>query len=116
MPEEAGDAASPDAEYENGVMVGNGPYMLETARSDEEIVLVKNEEWQGDFNGETWDDRLERIIFRVQADPDTAYNAFEAGEADNANIPPARVSEAEENYGNTLDAIGRASCRERVCQ
>ncbi len=103
MPEEAGDAASPVAEYENGVMVGNGPYMLETARSDEEIVLVKNEEWQGDFNGETWDDRLDRIIFRVQADPDTAYNAFEAGEADNANIPPARVSEAEENYGNTLD-------------
>lgn len=103
MPEEAGDAESPVADYENGVMVGNGPYMLEAARTDEEIVLVKNDEWQGDFDGETWDDRLERIIFRVQADPDTAYNAFEAGEADNANIPPARVSEAEENYGNTLD-------------
>jgi ABC-type transport system substrate-binding protein len=103
MPEEAGDAASPVADYENGVMVGNGPYMLESARSDEEIVLVKNDEWMGDFNGETWDNRLDRIIFRVQADPDTAYNAFEAGEADNANIPPARVSEAEENYGNTLD-------------
>jgi ABC-type oligopeptide transport system substrate-binding subunit len=103
MPEEAGDGSEPVAEYENGVMVGNGPYMLETARSDEEIVLVKNDEWRGDFDGETWDDRLERIIFRVQADPDTAYNAFEAGEADNANIPPARVSEAEANYGNTLD-------------
>lgn len=103
MPEEAGDAASPVADYENGVMIGNGPYMLETARTDEEIVLVKNDEWTGDFDGETWENRLERIIFRVQADPDTAYNAFEAGEADNANIPPARVSEAEENYGNTLD-------------
>lgn len=103
MPEEAGDAESPVADYENDVMIGNGPYMIESARTDEEIVLVKNDEWQGDFDGETWDDRLERIIFRVQADPDTAYNAFEAGEADNANIPPARVSEAEENYGNTLD-------------
>lgn len=103
MPEEAGDGASPVADYENGVMIGNGPYMMESARTDDEIVLVKNDEWRGDFNGETWDNRLDRIIFRVQADPDTAYNAFEAGEADNANIPPARVSEAQENYGNTLD-------------
>ncbi len=41
--------------------------------------------------------------FRTSADPDTAYNAFEAGEGDNANIPPARVSEAQENWGTTLD-------------
>jgi len=103
MPEEAGDAANPVADYENGVMVGNGPYMLETARTDEEIVLVKNEEWGGDFDGETWDGRLDRIVFRVQADPDTAYNAFEAGEADNANIPPARVEQARADHGTTLD-------------
>lgn len=103
MPEEAGDAANPVADYENGVMIGNGPYMMESARTDEELVLVKNDEWRGDFNGETWDTRLDRIVFRVQADPDTAYNAFEAGEADNANIPPARATEAKENYGTTLD-------------
>ncbi len=103
MPEEAGDAASPVEDYENGVMIGNGPYMMEEARTDEEIVLVKNDEWRGDFNGETWDGRLDRIVFRVQADPDTAYNAFEAGEADNANIPPARVTQAQEDYGTTLD-------------
>ncbi|MGK2930974.1 MAG: peptide ABC transporter substrate-binding protein [Acidimicrobiales bacterium] len=103
MPEEAGDAASPVDDYENGVMIGNGPYMMEEARTDEEIVLVRNDEWRGDFNGETWDGRLDRIVFRVQADPDTAYNAFEAGEADNANIPPARVTQAQEDYGTTLD-------------
>ncbi len=103
MPEEAGDGAAPVTDYENGIMIGNGPYAMETARTDEEIILVKNDTWVGDFNGETWDDRLDRIIFRVQADPDTGYNAFEAGESDNANIPPARVSDAEANYGNTLD-------------
>lgn len=103
MPEEAGDGAAPNAEYENGVMIGNGPYAMEAARTDEEIVLVKNDSWKGDFDGETWDDRLDRIIFRVQADPDTAYNAFEAGEADNANIPPARVTQAEADHGTTLD-------------
>ena len=73
--------------YENTLMVGNGPYMMEAARTDEEIVLVKNDTWTGDINGETWDDRLDRITFRTSADPDTAYNAFEAGEADTAQHP-----------------------------
>jgi oligopeptide transport system substrate-binding protein len=91
------------AEYENGMMIGNGPYMLESARTDQEIVLVKNPEWTGDINGETWDDRLDKITFRVFADPDTAYAALEAGEVDTANIPPGRVNEADENYGTTLD-------------
>ncbi len=31
------------------------------------------------YNGETWPDRAERITFRVIADPDTSYNALEAG-------------------------------------
>ena len=100
MPE--GASADP-AGYENSVMIGNGPYMMEAARTDEEIVLVKNEAWTGDINGDTWDDRLERMTFRTSADPDTAYNAFEAGECDTANIPPARALEAQENWGTTLD-------------
>jgi ABC-type oligopeptide transport system substrate-binding subunit len=98
---EAADASG-DA-YENELMVGNGPYMMESPRTDEEIVLVRNENWAGDFNGETWPDRLERITFRVIADPDTSYNAFEAGETDLANIPPARAAEAQSNWGTTLD-------------
>ncbi len=89
--------------YENGIMVGNGPYMLDAERTDEQIVLVRNEAWTGDFNQETWPDRVGRIEFNVSTDPDTAYNAFEAGEGDTANIPPARVDEARENWGTTLD-------------
>ena len=45
-------------------MIGNGPYMLESPRTDQEIVLVKNDNWQGDVNGETWPDRLDKITFR----------------------------------------------------
>ncbi len=84
-------------------MVGNGAYMMEAPRTDEEIVIVKNPDWKGDLDGETWDDRLDRIVFRVFSDPDTAYNAFEAGECDTANIPPARALEARDNWGTTLD-------------
>jgi oligopeptide transport system substrate-binding protein len=100
VPDAAIDAG---AEWENDVMIGNGPYAMESARTDEEIVLVKSDNWQGDFNGDTWDGRLDTIIFRTQTDPDTGYNAFEAGEGDNANIPPGRIQEAQENWGTTLD-------------
>jgi oligopeptide transport system substrate-binding protein len=96
-------AVAAGAEWENGVMIGNGPYAMETERTDEEIRLVKNDAWQGDFNGETWPDRLSTITFRTQSDPDTGFAAFEAGEGDNANIPPGRIADVEENYGSTLD-------------
>jgi len=99
LPEEAN--ADP-AGYENGLMVGNGPYKLESARTDTRIVLVKNDTWAGDVNGETWDDRLDKITFLIQSDPDTAYNAFEAGEGHNATVPPGRWGEAKENHGNTI--------------
>jgi ABC-type transport system substrate-binding protein len=97
------DAIEAGADWENGPMFGNGPYKMEEARTDETIKVVKNDEWAGDFNGETWDERLDTIEFRVTADPDTSYNSFEAGEGHNANIPPARVSDAEATYPNTLD-------------
>jgi oligopeptide transport system substrate-binding protein len=100
VPDAAIDAGS---EWENSVMFGNGPYDLESARTDQEIVLVRNENWQGDFNGETWPDRLDAIVFRTQSDPDTGFNAFEAGEGDNANIPPGRIQDAQDNWGTTLD-------------
>ncbi|MDQ3176969.1 MAG: ABC transporter substrate-binding protein [Actinomycetota bacterium] len=89
--------------YENGIMVGNGPYMLESERSDEQIVVVRNEAWGGDFNQETWPDRVGRIEFNVSSDPETAYNAFEAGEGDTANIPPALAEQARADHGTTLD-------------
>lgn len=89
-------------EWQNGMMIGNGPYMLEKPRTDEEIVLVRNPEWGGDIFGNT-EATLDRITFRTSADPETAYNAFEAGEGDTANIPPGRVNEADQNYATTLD-------------
>ena len=91
------------ANWENEVMFGNGPYKMEAARTDQEIVLVKNDEWNGDANQDTWDDRLDSITFKTAADPDTSYNSFEAGEGNNASIPPARVADAEAAYQNTLD-------------
>ena len=100
MPSAVDDLAD-QGEWENGVMIGNGPYKMEKARTDQEIVLVKSDTWAGDVNGEKWEDRLDKIVFKVSADPDTAYNAFEAGEGLTANVPPGRAKEADENHATT---------------
>lgn len=101
MPSAVDDLAD-QLEWENGLMIGNGPYMMESPRTDEEIVLVRNDAWGGDiFGNETA--TLDRIVFRTSTDPDSAYNAFEAGEGDTANIPPGRVNEAQDNFATTLD-------------
>ncbi len=100
MPEEAGPTPGT---YENGLMAASGPYKLAEPRTDDQIVLVKNEDWAGDINGETWPDRLDQITFLTYADPDTSFNALSAGETMTAQIPPARVTEADETFGTTLD-------------
>ena len=81
-------------------MFGNGPYMLEVAahrRGDRPRAERR------------LDRRLQRrdLARPPRHDhvpdlrrPDTAYNAFEAGEGDNANIPPARVDEAQDELGH----------------
>jgi len=97
------DKLSDQAEWENGLMIGNGPYKLGAPRNDQEIVLVRNDEWTGDVNGKKWPDRISKITFKVSADPDTAYNAFEAGEGDTASIPSGRAKEADQNYATTMN-------------
>jgi ABC-type transport system substrate-binding protein len=105
MPEAAEEGDPND--WENGLMIGNGPFMMDAPRTDEEITLVPNPEWDGTLYDEAFglpaDPYLERLTFRTNADPDTSYNAFEAGEGHNANIPPDRVEEADSNYPTTLD-------------
>jgi oligopeptide transport system substrate-binding protein len=94
-------------EWENGLMIGNGPFMLDAPRTSEEIVLVPNPEWDGTLYDEALDlpadPYLEKLTFRTSEDPDTSYNSFEAGEGHTANIPPDRVEEADSTYPTTLD-------------
>jgi ABC-type oligopeptide transport system substrate-binding subunit len=106
VPEEAGTDAATAAGWENGKMFGNGPFMLEAPRTDTEIVLVPNPDWDGtkytdlDLPEKPY---LDKITFQVTADPDTSFNSFEAGEGQTGQIPPGRVTEATEAYANTLD-------------
>ena len=38
-------------EWENGLMIGNGPYKLAEPRNDQQIVVERNDEWGGDIFG-----------------------------------------------------------------
>jgi oligopeptide transport system substrate-binding protein len=99
VPEAAVEAG---VDFENTAMVGSGAYTMETPRNDQEIVLVKNDAWAGDFNGNTWDTRPDTIRFVISADADTTFNALEAGELMSATVPAGRSQDALDNWGNSL--------------
>jgi len=94
-------------EWENGLMVGNGPFMLDEPRNDQEVVLVPNPQWDGTKYDEGLElpeqPFLDKITFVVSADEDTAYNSFEAGEAQVGPLPAGRVQQAADQYASTLD-------------
>jgi oligopeptide transport system substrate-binding protein len=118
MPE-AVDELDDQADWENGDMIGNGPFMLEEPRSDQEIRLVPNTEWNGTLYdpalGLPEQPFLERLIYQVATDRDTAYNAFEAGEVQVGPIPQGRFGEAAENYGTTTDTPILGSYHFELC-
>jgi oligopeptide transport system substrate-binding protein len=105
MPSAVDDLAD-QKQWDRGLMIGNGPFMLAEPRTDTDIVLVPNPKWDGtkypdlDLPEQPYVDQLD---FRVTADPDTSYNSFEAGEGADAQIPPGRYVAAKETYGTTLD-------------
>lgn len=83
-------------------MIGNGPFKLEGAPGEREIVLVRNDRWGGSVAGAE-EAMLDKITFRVSESIDAAFDAFESDEADTAPIPPTRVEDVRAKYGHTLD-------------
>lgn len=97
MPE-ARFAIDDQSQWERGVMIGNGPFAMESAQTDQEIVLVRNDLWAGDIFGNT-SAVLDRIVFRIFADEDSMFAAFEAGETMSSSIPSGQFASATEKYG-----------------
>ena len=101
------DELDDQSEWEQGIMIGNGPFMMEEPANDQQIVLVPNPEWDGTQYDEALglpeQPFLDSLTFVVGQDLDTAYNAFEAGEGDATNFAPGRYQEAQDNYATTID-------------
>lgn len=100
------DQGADQLDWDRTQMSGNGPYMLESARSDQEIAVGPNPYWDGTAYDEVLElpeqPYLDRLTFRVGSDIDASFNAFEAGEVDSGPIPPTRLDAVLE-YPNVRD-------------
>jgi ABC-type transport system substrate-binding protein len=85
--EEAGD------QYGFTTVVGTGPFKFERWEKDAQIVVVKNEDyWMEEFP------RLDKIVYRLIADPQVGKLALETGEVDVLQDPPLdQVPDFQEN-------------------
>jgi ABC-type transport system substrate-binding protein len=88
-------------------MIGNGPFMLESAPTQQQVVLVPNPEWDGTKYDEELglpaQPYLEKITFVVSQDQDTAWNAFLAGEGQVGQLTSGRIQEAVDQFATTLN-------------
>lgn len=83
-----------------GLTIGNGPFKLESSgATTDDVVLVPNDKWAGNVYGDT-DVYLKKITFKMTDSVETAYQAFEAGEGDDANVPSGQFKSALATYKN----------------
>lgn len=102
LPEEELAQLEDQTQWEQGVMIGNGPFvMAEPWQHDVSIKLERNPDYFGGLTGEPA--VLDALEFRISADLDSAYADFEAGNGQTGRIPAGRFAEATGNYPNTTE-------------
>ena len=78
--------------------IGNGPFMMaEPWQHNQYINLVRFDDYYGDAP------KVGGVYFDIQADPDTAFTAFQAGDMDFAPIPTGRIQDTIDEYGASDD-------------
>ncbi|HVO43554.1 MAG TPA: ABC transporter substrate-binding protein [Aggregatilineales bacterium] len=72
------------AEWGKTVMVGSGPFKVQSFTPDSELVLVKNPDynWAPDFFGVNGAAKLDKITFKIIQEPATRLAALENGDVD----------------------------------
>jgi ABC-type transport system substrate-binding protein len=101
LPEKVVSQLSDQTQWDKGIMIGNGPFKMESPKTDQEVVLVRNDTWAGSVTGNT-SAKLDKLTFKISKDVESAYSSFESGEYDTATIPPGRYADAQANYPNTV--------------
>ena len=93
LPEAEVSALDDQTQWEQGVMIGNGPFeMAEPWQQGRSITLSRYDDYYGDVA------YLDEIEFQISADQDTAFQAFEAGQGQTALIPSGRYDEVVSRY------------------
>ncbi len=102
LPEEEVSKLTDQNDWGKGIMIGNGPFKMEAPANDQEVVLVRNDDWAGNVEGDT-KAKLDKLVFKISQSQDSAYTDFEAGNTQSATIPAGQYTAATEKYGNTTD-------------
>ncbi len=77
--------------------MGTGPFKFAGWDHDQKIVLERFDDY---YEDEAY---LDKLVFNIFADEDTAFLEFEAGNLDECRIPLGRVKETQEKYkGKTI--------------
>ncbi len=103
LPEKVVSQLTDQLEWNKMAMIGNGPFKMEAPANDQQVVLVRNDSWAGDIYGNKRA-KLDKIIFKISADQQSAYTDFEAGNLDTATIPSGQYKDAMSKYGNTANS------------
>ncbi|WP_435359216.1 ABC transporter substrate-binding protein [Haloarchaeobius sp. DFWS5] len=80
-------------------MNGTGPFKLDSYTEDEQVVLVRNEEyWQENAD-------VSKLTFKAASESSTRVNQLVSGETDIVvNVPPQEVSRVNNNDGTSVKA------------
>jgi len=83
----------------NETPIGNGPYKIEGKwEHNVGVTLVRSDSWKGEEKG-----KADKLSYKIFADVDAGYAAYQAGEIDVMyTIPPARYKEAKAQYGDLM--------------
>ncbi|MGH9278961.1 MAG: peptide ABC transporter substrate-binding protein [Acidimicrobiales bacterium] len=97
VPQKLVQALPDQTKWQQGIMIGNGPYKMSGVWKPEEgLRLTRNQTyWGGIHNHPAY---IETIDFKVSKDVDAAWAAFESGQGLTGRIPPARYAEARSQY------------------
>ncbi|GAA2520231.1 ABC transporter substrate-binding protein [Pilimelia columellifera] len=92
------DACLKDHKKCNEEPIANGPYKIEGKwLRNQSVTLVRNDAWIGEKG------KADKIVFKIFADVNAGYAAFQAGELDVMyTIPPERYTDAKGKYGSGL--------------
>lgn len=80
--------------------IGNGPFKLDEPWQHNQYILASRFD---DYYGEA--PKIGGVYFSIQADPDTAYREFQAGNIDFAAIPTGQIQDNIEQYGQSDDGF-----------
>ena len=91
-----------------GITIGNGPFVLEKA-DENEVIMAPNKKWAGNVYGDT-EVKLDKVVFKMSKDVETAFQTFEAGEGDDAPVPSGKYQSALSAYPkNTIESPNMGS-------